>query len=186
MKLFLIRHGETEYNKTFRFLGRTDVGLSEKGIEQARRLAGDLSSENITAIYTSDMLRARQTAEIIAEPHGATVTALSDLREIDFGRWEGLTYDEIMALEKDYFSVWIENPFDNDIPEGESWAAFKARLLSAVGLIIDSASDGKAVIVSHGGPIRFLVTHLNNHEEEHFKNFWPQPGSLTILNIQTF
>ena len=97
MLLTLIRHGPTEWNASRRFQGRTDVPLSPTGRAHALAAAGALKSEQIERIYSSDLQRALETAQIVGEPHGAQILTDERLREFDFGAWEGLTWIEIVA-----------------------------------------------------------------------------------------
>lgn len=183
MKLYLVRHGETELNKEFRFIGRTDVGLSESGRLQAKAIAGRLSENKIKAIYSSDMLRAMQTAEIVALPHRLTVKPVKGLREIDFGNWEGLTYYEIEEMDGDHLAAWIEDPININIPRGETWEHFENRVLKSVNHIINEEKDGEVIIVSHGGPIKLLVSHYYGKGPEFFNSFWPSPGATSVIEI---
>jgi len=184
MRLYLVRHGETELNKEFRFIGRTDVGLSESGISQAKSVAEHLSEKKIKAVYSSDMLRAVQTAEIITEPFGLNVKLLEGLREIDFGSWEGLTYYEIEEMDGDHLAAWIEDPMNINIPKGETWEHFESRVLEAVNRIIKEEKDGEVIIVSHGGPIKLLVSHYYGRDPEFFNSFWPSPGKMSAVEIR--
>ncbi|MBI4759502.1 MAG: histidine phosphatase family protein, partial [Chloroflexi bacterium] len=95
MRLLLVRHGETDWNAEERYQGTTDVPLSAQGRAQAQALTSRMAGEVLDAIYASDLQRAWQTAEVIAAPHGLPVRPEPRLREIDFGAWEGLTFDEI-------------------------------------------------------------------------------------------
>lgn len=92
-----MRHGRTEWNSSGRFQGRTDVSLSSEGRAQAQALSRSLRDEQLDAIYSSDLVRARETAAAIAKPHGVDVRLDERLREFDFGGWEGLTWDQIVA-----------------------------------------------------------------------------------------
>jgi len=184
MKLYLVRHGETELNKQYRYIGRTDVGLSAEGKRQAEALAEYLKAEGITAIYSSDLKRAAQTAGIIAKPLSINIKLTKDLREIDFGDWEGLTYAEIDALDHEYFQSWMNDPVAVAIPGGERWDRFEHRVLRAVESIVEHEKDGNVIAVSHGGPIRIIMTHLNGDDGEYFKAFWPSPGGLSVVEIE--
>ncbi|MBS3908220.1 MAG: alpha-ribazole phosphatase [Actinobacteria bacterium] len=183
MRLYLIRHGETKLNKEFRFIGRTDPALSEQGESQARALAERLADEDISAIYASDLLRATQTASIIAGDSGVDVIANASLREIDFGDWEGLSYNEIMERDKETLDSWIENPTGVDIPGGESWRDFAARIDAAFDDIIENEDGGAIALVTHGGPIKLLMTRFHGDDPDFFKSFWPQPGGVNIVEI---
>jgi len=183
MRLYLVRHGETEFNKEFRFIGRTDVGLSENGRLQAIIVAERFSKKKIKAVYSSDMLRAVQTAEIITEPHGLNVKQVEGLREIDFGNWEGLTYYEIEEMDGDHLSAWIEDPININIPRGETWEHFESRVLKSISRIIEEEKNGEVIIVSHGGPIKLLISHYYGRDPEFFNSFWPLPGTVSAVEI---
>ncbi|MDP2210752.1 MAG: alpha-ribazole phosphatase [Candidatus Aquicultor sp.] len=183
MRLYLIRHGETKLNKEFRFIGRTDPALSEQGESQARALAERLADEDISAIYASDLLRATQTASIIADNFGVDVIETEGLREIDFGDWEGLSYNEIMERDKETLDSWIENPTGVDIPGGESWPAFAARVNAAFDDILKNEDGDAIALVTHGGPIKLLMTRFHGGDPHFFKSFWPQPGGVNIVEI---
>lgn len=184
MKLYLIRHGETEFNKHFKFIGRTDAGLSEKGLHQARAVADQLKDVNIKAVYSSDKTRAVQTAEIIAAVHGLEVNRSDCLKEIDFGRWEGLTYDEIMVKDSDLLQRWIDDPVNEAIPDGETWDDFRGRVIDSVNGIIDGEREGCVVVVTHGGPIKLLVSYFKGEDKDVFKSFWPSPGSVYVVEVE--
>ncbi|MCL6472088.1 MAG: alpha-ribazole phosphatase [Firmicutes bacterium] len=183
MRLYLIRHGETKLNKEFKFIGATDVALSDRGLDQAKAVAERLQGEKIKAIYSSDLIRARQTADIISLACSVPVNLTSGLREIDFGYWERLSYDEIDARYPDEFRAWRKDPAGIQIPGGETWEAFKKRVLSAVNSIIKSEKEGHIAVVSHGGPIKMLISHYKGGDIGIFRDFWPSPGSLNIVEI---
>jgi len=183
MKLYLIRHGETKLNKEFRFIGRTDPALSAQGESQAQALAERLADEDISAIYASDLLRATQTASIIAGDSGVDVIETEGLREIDFGDWEGLSYNEIMEHDKETLDSWIENPTGVDIPGGERWRDFAARINAAFDDITQNENGDAIALVTHGGPIKLLMTRFHGDDPHFFKTFWPQPGGINIVEI---
>jgi broad specificity phosphatase PhoE len=142
-KLLLVRHGETDWNADGRLQGQTDRPLSDFGRKQARRLADELAAEGFEAIYSSDLSRARETAEIIGARLGLSVELDSDLREKDWGTWEGLT-----AVERDRVEF-----------AGESTEAHQERILRALRRISESHPDGTSIlVVTHGGSIRRVQT----------------------------
>lgn len=142
-KLLLVRHGETDWNADGRLQGQTDRPLSDFGRKQARRLADELAAEGFEAIYSSDLARARETAEIIGARLGLPVELDSDLREKDWGTWEGLT-----AVERDRVEF-----------AGESTEAHQERILRALRRISQSHPDGTSIlVVTHGGSIRRVQT----------------------------
>jgi broad specificity phosphatase PhoE len=141
--LLLVRHGETDWNAAGRLQGQTDRPLSEFGRGQARKLAGELVGEELEAIYSSDLSRARETAEIIGERLGLPVVLDPDLREKDWGTWEGLT-----SAERDRVEF-----------AGESTEAHRERILRALRRISElHPGDGRVLVVTHGGSIRRVQT----------------------------
>jgi broad specificity phosphatase PhoE len=141
--LLLVRHGETDWNADGRLQGQTDRPLSEFGRRQARRLADELADEGLEAIYSSDLVRARETAEIVAGPLGLPVNLDPDLREKDWGTWEGLT-----AVERDHVEF-----------VGESTEAHQERILRALRRISREHDDrGRVLVVTHGGSMRRVQT----------------------------
>jgi broad specificity phosphatase PhoE len=138
-RLLLVRHGETDWNADGRLQGQTDRPLSDFGREQARRLADELAAEDLEAIYSSDLSRARETAEIVGERLGLPVELDSDLREKDWGTWEGLS-----AVERDRVEF-----------AGESTEAHQERILRALRRISERHPDGTDIlVVTHGGSMR--------------------------------
>jgi broad specificity phosphatase PhoE len=141
--LLLVRHGETDWNADGRLQGQTDRPLSDFGRAQARRLADELAEETLDAIYSSDLARARETAEIVGERLGLPVSLDPGLREKDWGTWEGLT-----AVERDRVEF-----------VGESTEAHQERILNALRRISERHSDGDNVlVVTHGGSMRRVQT----------------------------
>lgn len=120
MRLILVRHGETLWNAIHRFQGFSDIELSPKGITQARLLAISLRGESLTAIYTSPLKRARQTAEIIAQYHDCPLIVDEGLKEINQGQLEGLTGEDLRRDFPDFLRRWIQDPGNIHLPHGES------------------------------------------------------------------
>ena len=157
MELVLVRHAEPTEDARGRCYGRLDVKLSESGCEQCRRLAAHLSDEPVAAIMCSPRLRARDTADAIAEPHGLPVTVLDQLRELDFGEFEGRTYDEIATSRPELYERWMTEPTTLRFPGGEGYADLRARVIDAVAQL-RATHDGRMVVaVTHGGVVRAVV-----------------------------
>ena len=141
--LLLVRHGETDWNADGRLQGQTDRPLSDFGRRQARQLAEELDGEEFEAIYSSDLARARETAEIVGGQLGLAVTLDPDLREKDWGSWEGLT-----AVERDRVEFL-----------GESTEAHQERILRVLRRISEHhPGDGWVLVVTHGGSMRRVQT----------------------------
>jgi probable phosphoglycerate mutase len=154
--IFLARHGETDWNAAGRWQGQTDVPLNENGEAQSRVLGERMRSEGIAAIASSDLLRARSTAEIVARVLGLGVSRLDpDLREQHFGRFEGLTRDECRTR---FPEAWARYVADSDTspPDGESREALLARVVPAVHRIAEQFAR-PALFIMHGGVMRALL-----------------------------
>lgn len=158
LRLYLVRHGVTVWNQEARWQGHTDVPLSAEGVEQAKRIAMRLSRHPIAAVWSSDLARARHTAEVIAEPHGLEVVATSRLRETMLGEWEGLTIQEIIARGDE--ELWRNVRHDSLTyrpPGAERLEAVWDRLMSVRDEIRERHSEGEVVVVGHGGSLRALI-----------------------------
>ena len=155
--IYLLRHGEVAQADPRRFIGHLDVPLSERGEAQCRAQARRLRDVAIAALYTSDLVRARRSGEIIGAPHGLTPTLVTDLREMAMGRWEGLTADEIREREPDAFADWMAHIGEFPFPEGESVPDLLARAGPAFDAIVTRAPGPAIAIVAHGGTNRALL-----------------------------
>ena len=150
--LLLARHGETDWNSERRWQGHADQPLNARGREQARALAAELAERSIDAVYSSDLLRARETAEIVAEQLGLEVRVDPALREVDVGSWSGLVHTEIEASDPDGFRRWQDG--GKGWEHGESYEEMGARVVAAVVSIAAAHPDETVLVVSHGGSIR--------------------------------
>lgn len=152
LRLTLVRHGTTEWNASGRHQGWSDPPLSAAGRVEAERLRGRLAGEAFDHVVASDLLRARETAEI-AVP-GAAVATDRRLRELHFGAWEGLTAAECAARDGDLLARWTADPASVVPPEGETLAEFEAR----VGEALDALpSEGSVLVVAHAGTIHAVL-----------------------------
>ena len=159
-ELLLIRHGETHWNRVGRFQGQMDVPLSDGGREQAAALAEILRVVPLRVIYTSDLRRARETAEAVAAATRAPIVEDRRLREIRLGRWEGLTLDEIRAGDGEALDRFRQNPATSRAPDGESVPEVQRRVLAALEDILRSFPEGQVAIVSHGLALAALKVSL--------------------------
>lgn len=161
-RILLVRHGETDDNKNRIFQGQTGSGLNAAGRAQAGRLSSRLATAKITAAFSSDLVRAKETAEIVAAPHALEVTTMVDLREVDVGAWSGLTYDAVRAQFPDEYEGW-RHGLDVRRGGGETYDELGVRMMKALVSISDGVSespDGLALCVSHGGSIRSVMRTL--------------------------
>lgn len=161
--IVLVRHGETDWNRERRFQGHADMPLNDTGRRQARELADALRDEGLSAVYTSPLRRASETAEIVADRLGLEAEELEALREIDVGDWQGLTVDEV----KTRFPERADVAWRWGWPNGETHEELRARVLPAL-LGLDRQHPGGRILgVTHAGPIRVALAASAglSHEE---------------------
>lgn len=171
-RLLLVRHGESEWNAVRRLQGQADIGLSEKGEAQARALAATVEQLAPDRVITSDLRRARQTAELLGFPGAAHEAGL---REVDVGDWTGLHIARIIADEHEAYRDWRAGTFAP--PGGEIWADFSARTAAVTRAAMADAD--RLLVVCHGGVIRALLQTLLGLAPRRIIPVGP--GSLTIL-----
>ena len=186
-QVYLIRHGETESNAAGRFVGSTDLPLNSRGLLQVRRLA-ELLPAGLGAVgagircVASPLLRAQQTAATVAGHFGLPVSTDADLREIDFGAWEGLTAEEIEARFPGALAEWTSPKDDTTFPDGESLREFDRRVSRALARIL--REEAEAVLVfAHGGVVRALVCELLGLGREGFWLLAVQPASVARVDL---
>lgn len=155
-RLIAIRHGETDWNAQSRLQGQLDIELNERGRAQAQALARALQTEPIDALYSSDLRRALDTAQPLAQAVGLRVCARATLRERTFGSFEGMTYAEIDERHPADAARWRRRDPDFAIGGGESLAGFHTRCVSAVMAIAEAHAAQTVAIVAHGGVLDAL------------------------------
>jgi len=182
MKLILIRHGETLWNKEERVQGRSDIELSPVGIEQARLLALSLKDQHICAIHASPLKRALKTAQIINEFHRQEIKTHSDLMEMDQGDFEGFSFKELIATQKDFLDKWIANPASVQMPNGESLAGLQERAWRALETIINQKKD--ALVVAHNFTIAAILCRIRKISLSEFLSTCVGTASKTVVRLQ--
>ncbi|HET8578443.1 MAG TPA: histidine phosphatase family protein [Methylomirabilota bacterium] len=180
--VYLVRHGSVEGAETGRFIGHLDVPLSSLGVRQAQALASQLARVQLAAIYSSDLARTRQTAEIVAAPHGVKPIELRELREFAMGRWEGLTATEIRALDPEAFSRWMADVAAYRFPEGESLQDLEARAWPAFERIVAAHADASVAVVAHGGTNRMILCRALGLGPERLLALGQQYAALSVLD----
>lgn len=159
-RLVLIRHGETDWNREGRFMGHTDLPLNDKGLAQAEAAAQSFRGQTLEAVYTSDLLRARQTAEAVARATGAPIVIDRRLREIGQGEWEGQLLSRIQAVYGDLLARRRVDPLDTRPPGGETVREVQARVLPFLKETARRHPDGRVAIVSHGALLAVVRVRL--------------------------
>lgn len=179
-----MRHGETESNIKRRYQGWTESPLSKKGLKQAEKTGQWLAEKKIDALYASDLSRASHTAQIIGASFLLKPVISPLLREINFGRWEGLTYDDIMGAWPSEITSWLDDPFLRSAPGGETVAEVGQRMLSFVEELLGRyPGDQGIVVVSHGGSIRALISHVMGLDKESFWQLGVDNASVSRISF---
>jgi broad specificity phosphatase PhoE len=169
--LLLARHGETDWNRARRWQGFADRPLTERGKAQARALAERLADIALDAVYSSDLRRARETAEAVTVAQGLEVIQLPELREVDVGSWEGLTRDEAEERFPKGFQRWRDGGTGWD--DGETYGEMSRRVLEALDRIARDREGGRVLIVTHGGPIRAIHAAALGLDVEAYRRIRP-------------
>lgn len=159
-RILLVRHGESQGNAERRFGGHTPTPLSELGHAQAEATARALADENVTAIYSSDLLRAVQTAEPLARETGLRVERTEAFRERSVGLMEGLTFEEAAATHPEEYAALLRRDFERVLAGGESYRQMLDRASARLDLAIEENRGGNVAVFSHTGTICILVLHL--------------------------
>jgi len=184
-RLLLARHGNTTGNSAERFWGQTDVELSADGKSQAKRLADRLAGEKIDAIYSSELRRAKATAEIIASRHRMEVITCPELLEINFGKVEGLTFAEIGQRYPELVSAWPTRDSSFCFPEGESIGDLDQRVSKFPGRLAAHDIKDTVLVVAHSGVLRLLICHLLQIDIWHWRQFRTDLASLSIVETNS-
>jgi broad specificity phosphatase PhoE len=179
--VFLVRHGSVVGAETRRFIGHLDVPLSPLGEAQAGALAARLGSVAFDAIYCSDLRRTRRTAEILAAPHRLTPISDPALREFAMGHWDGLTAEEIRALDAAAFDAWMGDVGRFQFPGGESLPDLEARAWPAFEAIVARHAGGAIAIVAHGGSNRAILCRALGLGPERLLALGQDYAALSVL-----
>jgi len=184
LRLFLLRHGETQWNREDRYQGCVDTRLSPEGLAQAEAASLALAERPLAAVYSSPLRRARETAEAIAAPHRLGVRIDAAFREICHGLWEGLTADEVRARFPGIYAEWRATPESVTMPNGESLKEVRQRVLEGLQRL-RANHDGETVcLVAHGTPVRLLILEALGMTPERLWAFPCPPAGLSELEFR--
>ena len=160
-KIIFIRHGETDYNLNKRYCGLSNPPLNQKGRQQLEETAVKLADVPIVRIYTSNLTRAIESAQIIAGSL-IPIEQLSGLNEINFGAFEGLNFQQINEQYPDIYKAWIDNPLTTHPPQGESLEEMAARAQKAFDFILTQDTKGTIAIVTHQGLLKVILCKIQD------------------------
>lgn len=159
LTLFLVRHAETDWNAQHRYQGHSDLPLNKTGVEQANQLANRIKTQKFDHVFSSDLLRSVQTAEILVDSRGIQIQTDRRLRELNFGILEGHTFEEGLARWPEMITAWVQD--NNQPPEnGERIDTFTQRVFDFYNELRTHYNQKTILIVSHGGPLRTIIQSL--------------------------
>jgi broad specificity phosphatase PhoE len=150
--ILLARHGESDWNRSQQWQGFADRPLTDRGRRQAAQLADRLADTELDAVYSSDLQRARETAETVARAKSLTVQTTADLREVDVGSWAGLTRADAEARFPERYALWLQGR--EGWEDGETYKAMSERVVRAIQRIAKAHDEQRVLVVAHGGSIR--------------------------------
>ena len=186
VRVLLVRHGETVWNQENRWQGQADTPLSQTGYDQARQHAQRFRNEErrIQAIYTSDLSRARDTADILGQVLGVTPLETAAWREMDIGTWSGLTTSEVATR---HAEEWARLRQGEDLPRGggETFAQFQGRLLQSSQRLVRDHRGEQIIVVTHGGAVRALLLHCRGLDMNQFGQI-EKIGNTGVSEVSLF
>lgn len=187
-KIYLARHGESIWNTLKMIQGQKDVPLTEKGINQAKLLGKRLRDEKIDKIYSSDLLRAYETAKIVGEIIDVEVTVSKEFREINFGIWEGMSNEELYKNYKEEYELWLRQPEKLILEGAETLYDLQNRAISGINKIINTEDSNidNILIVSHSATIKAIILGLLGMDISYFKNLVLGNVSLSIIEFRKY
>ncbi|WP_102142270.1 histidine phosphatase family protein [Mycobacterium hubeiense] len=185
-QLVLTRHGETVWHAENRYAGRSDIALTERGVEQARLLGEWARHAGLTALWCSPLGRARDTAARVADTTGLATQVDERLVELDFGDGEGLTTAEMRHKFPDAFDAFVADPVANHLPGGEDPRDAVARMLACLNEICVAEPDGKVLIVGHTTVLRLVLCQLLGIPLANYRRLFPfmRNAGLTMLRLR--
>ena len=182
--IYLVRHGQTAWNREEIFRGRTDVPLDETGLKQAE-LAGEYLKEvEIDAIYSSPLSRALETAEKIARFHNLKVQPLEGIIDMSFGNWEGHAHQEIKKNDSETYRRWREKPHLVKLPGGESLDDVRVRSMAALEEVIRKHPEKAPVLVSHRVVNKVLICGILGLDNSHFWQISQDPTAINLIHYR--
>jgi len=183
MRLILVRHGQTQWNKESRALGHADIELTEEGRRQAQGLALALKGESVAAIYSSPLRRALETADAIARFHRGKVEVVDAFVELDAGELDGLTYDEMRDRYGEFLKEWMRDACSLAMPGGECLEDVQYRAWQGVETLAKNHNEDVVVLVSHNFTILCILCMALGLHLSQFRRLRPNLASISILDF---
>ncbi|RME09532.1 MAG: histidine phosphatase family protein [Ardenticatenia bacterium] len=181
--IYMVRHGETDWNVIGRYQGQEDPPLNARGRAQAEATAEQLAQEQITAIYSSDLKRAAQTAEALAQRLNLPVHLDPRLREINQGEWQGVLVDDIRAHWPERFQQWQTAPWETHPPGGETLHDVETRILAALADIATRHPNERVAVFTHKLPIALMRIRLKGAPREALWSLLPKNAAWDVFDV---
>jgi broad specificity phosphatase PhoE len=182
--VYLIRHGETAWNKEEIFRGRTDISLNEIGFREAELVGEYLKGKDIHVIYSSPLSRARETARRIAQVFNLKVQPLEGITDMSFGKWEGRPLKEIQIHDRELYRQWIEQPHLLKLPGGESLDEVRVRAMAALEEVIQYHHEKNLVLVSHRVINKVIICGILGIDNSHFWQIGQDPTAINLIQYK--
>lgn len=182
-RLYLTRHGEVVKVEVYH--GQTDVDITPTGVKQMERLRELLKDKKLQAVYSSDLTRTWKGAEIIAQPHDLTPQAFPQFREVHFGRWQGLSYAQVMERYPSDIPQWLKNVDQFRIPDGESMIDVRQRAIPQLQELIEQHRGKEFVLVCHGALNRLILAEALHLPMAHLLRMEQDYGCLNIIEYSS-
>ncbi len=184
IKLFLVRHGRTIWNKEQIFRGTKDVPLDEVGKQEAQLVGERLKDEVITAVFSSPLSRAKETAEAIARFHRVEVQCLAGFNDLHFGEWEGMHHKEVKERYPDLYQEWLKTPHQVCFPGGEGLDEVRSRAMEAIEDIITRHPQGAVVLTSHRVVLKVVICALLGLDNSRFWHISQDTAAINCFHYQ--
>lgn len=181
-RIYLIRHGQVANHHEYRYNGHFDVDITNTGVEQMHRVCEFLSSQEIHAVYSSDLQRTVKGARIIGKKLGIEPVMVHSLRELNLGRWEGLTREEAIAKYPEEAHFSFKDLATSKVKEGENLVELRARVIPALEVILERHTHQSVCIVAHGGVNRVILSEAMKLSLDNFFSIEQDYGCLNIID----
>jgi phosphoserine phosphatase len=180
VNIFIVRHGETEWNKEEIFRGTKDIPLNTVGRQQAERAGAYFADKGVQRIFSSPLTRAYQTAEAISRAAKGVIEKVDNFTDMNFGQWEGHPVKEVENLYPEDIGLWREQPQRLKVIGGETLSQVRRRVATALQERL-AGSEGDIVVVTHRVICKVLVLHLMNIPNEHFWKIRYDPAGISLV-----
>jgi len=181
-RIYLMRHGEVQNSGELRYNGHIDIDITQKGVEQMHRLADILAGKNIVAVYSSDLIRSKRGAEIIATRIGISYIPMRELRERSMGSWEGLTAREIQERFPEEYPMWRADLLNYRPQGGESMIGVQERILPVFNRLVAAHAGHEIALLVHGGINRVILADVLGMPPRNLFRIEQSYGALNIID----